>query len=90
MYSTSMEDARIQLVSYSDALKTAKPDTAKRLNEIVDRIDILSGLFQNSFETGSLFMNGYHVMERVNFELKAKIHEQEKKITMLQSQLDRK
>lgn len=90
MYTSSMDSAILQINEYAHALKTAKPETSARLKEISDILNILYGLFDNTFTAGTLFMNGYLMQERVNLELKSQIHEQQKKITMLEAQLNRK
>jgi hypothetical protein len=90
MYVTSMDSAMLQISEYAQALKTAKPETSKRLSEISDMLAILYGLFDNTFTAGTLFMNGYLMQERMNLELKSQVNEQQKKITMLEAQLSRK
>jgi hypothetical protein len=90
MYVTSMDSAMLQINEYAQALKTAKPETSKRLSEISDILAILYGLFDNTFTAGTLFMNGYLMQERMNLELKSQVNEQQKKITMLEAQLSRK
>lgn len=90
MYVTSMDSAMLQISEYAHALKTAKPETSKRLSEISDMLAILYGLFDNTFTAGTLFMNGYLMQERMNLELKSQVNEQQKKITMLEAQLSRK
>ena len=90
MYVTSMDSAMLQINEYAQALKTAKPETSKRLSEISDMLAILYGLFDNTFTAGTLFMNGYLMQERMNLELKSQVNEQQKKITMLEAQLSRK
>ena len=90
MFTTNVNSAILQINEYHDALKVAKPDTAKRLKEISDALNILFGLFENTFSTGTLFMNGYLMQEKINFELKHENSELKKKIVMLEDQLSRK
>lgn len=90
LYVSNLYSIRTQLLEYANALEMAKPETSVRLKNMAEIADILSSLFKNAFDTGTLFMNGYLMQEKINFDLKIKLIEQEKRIKILETQLNRK